>query len=803
MDVLLRLSLWRRAAWALGILVLISAGGKSAYAQVGADTAEADVNVSPPAPLDSVQTEDVAAPDTSEPQRAIVTADSLSAMVRDGERLQELFRNVDVRQDTTRLRSNYGLRYLQRDELLFTGDVVIYERGDTLRADTVWYNKKTKVGRARSDVRLTDGEVVVRAPEAIYYTKKKRSVFRDSVTLVDSNRVLRAQEGTYWSNDRRANFRGNVRLTDENTHLEADSLTYFRDQERSIATGSVFIRRVETEQMPAAASPELADTTTRPVDTTSTVVDTGGAAPDTTSLTADTTSAPADTISRATDPGTGPADTASVAVDTTSITYLFGEWADNQEQNRYSRVERQAVLVRVRLDSTGAPDDTLAVRAHVLEANRTDTYHRLVAVDSVRTWQADLATVADSAVYDRVVETGAPDSTVDSSPLPDTTVRSPPDSERRYDSPLDSLVAQAELIGVAWDARSSPEHTARTSKPSDTSRIKPSGASSIADADTTSPTDTTRRSMAQERPAPDSGAKDDMSEASGRNAQHGRTRPIWDTPSVQSEDELPLEETRLFRDPITWFERSQTWGDSIRVRAENRSLDTVYVRGSAFAAQEDTTVDRIRQLKGRNITAFFHRDVLRRIRAEPNGESIYFSASATGTLNGATRASADYVELFFRGQDVDRIKFGSGVQGSAYHKKKHIPDPFRLDGFQWTPERRPTRASLLREKRVRERLDLDPAPDDRAPPVAQASPERQSPADTLAQPDSTVQADSVAQRSEGRQGANKGRQPVQQSGSSQGTPGERSSARPDSLAAPPDSIRKSPDDGGRRFDQHQ
>lgn len=317
---------------------------------------------------------------------------------------------------------------------------------------------------------------------------------------------------------------------------------------------------------------------------------------------------------------------------------------------------------------------------------------------------------------------------------------------------------------------------------------------------------------------PDSVERVATSQGSGRRAQSGRARPGWDTPSVQSEDDLPLEETRLFRNPITWFERSQVWGDSIRVRAENRSLDTVYVRGSAFAAQEDTTVDRIRQLKGRNITAFFHRDALRRIRAQPNGEAIYFSASATDTLNGATRASADYVELYFQGRNVDRIKFGSGVQGTAYHKRKHIPDPFRLDGFQWTPERRPTRASLLREERVRERLDLGPldrAPDEQASPVARAFPKHQSLADSVAQPDSMAQTDTVtqtdsmaqpdrvaqpdslAQGREGRQEETRTRRSGQSSRLPDERGRERPTTRPDSLTTPADSLRRSPADRPR------
>jgi len=707
------LSVWQRAVLLL-FLGSVLGGlfvGSVVHAQVQ-DTTRMDTlrnrDVPPrPTRTDSARAQHAAPPDTGKSDRAIVNADSLSAIVRDGQRLQELFRNVDVTQDTTRLRSNYALRYLGEDRLLFTGDVVIFERGDTLRADTVRYNKRTKVGYARSNVRLTDGEVVVRAPRATYFTEEKRSVFPDSVTLVDSARVLRAQEGTYWSNERRAEFQGRVRLTDPDSYLESDSLTYFRDTERSIASGNVFIRRVGTDE--------------------------------------------------------------SIPGDTSAVTYLFGEWADNQEQNRYSRVERNAVLVRVRRDSTGAPADTLAVEARRLEAHRTDTYRRLVAVDSVQIWQPDMSAVADSAVYDRVVATGSPDTTATPDPVPDVARRGPSESTRAVPVPLDSLVARATLVRGPLETL---PPTGTEGRPDSASAVDPPPVAATPDTTGPPPSDQRGRAQRPGAPLPDSSRPAAATRSGQRAGGSG-----WGTPSVQSEDNLPLEETRLFEEPITWFERSQVWGDSIRVRARNRSIDTVYVRGAAFAAQEDTTVDRIRQLKGKDITAYFENDSLRTILARPNGQAIHFTAAKDGTLNGATRASADVVTLHFRGGDLEKINFVRGVQGTAYHKREHIPDPFRLEGFQWTPERRPTRASLLGRDRVRRRLNLEPlerSSDEVPPPVAGSAEGGARPA-----ADSTTQSGEFRERY-GSSGS-----------TSPGTADVDSLAAPDSLAVPADSVRSS------------
>jgi lipopolysaccharide export system protein LptA len=579
--------------------------------------------------------------DTGDVDRAYVNADSLSTFQRGGERLQEMFGDVFVRQDTTRVRSEYALRYLNRDEVLFMGDVVMYERGDTLRADTVRYDRATEVGRARSNVRLTNGDVDVRSDRATYYDTEKRTVFPDSVVLVDSNRVLRAPYGTYWSDEQRAEFGGGVQLTDPGTTLLSDSLTYYREQERSIAEGNVFVDRRGEE---------------------------------------------------------------AARTDTTSRTYLFGDWVDNREARRYSRAEGDALLVRVRTDSTGVPADTLVVGARRLEAFRTDARRRLVAVGSVRIWQPTLSAVADSAVYDRTVDI-----------IPDSAAGEP----LAIDSARDSARAQPDSsVAVADPSASRPPGQ---EPPQQRPRSPQETTGDRSEAGTRPSSDTVRSASAAETSA----RPDSLAGRKGRPTPDWAARR-WDAPTPPADSALPLEETRLFRAPVTWFEGSQVWGDSIRVRARNRDPDTVFVRGAAFAARRDSVLDRIQQLKGRNLAAFFQSGSVRRIQAAPNSRAIRFMATENDSLNGAARTSGDRIGLQVRGGDVRRIRVVGGTQTTYYRERENIPDPFELEGFQWVPERRPTRQELLRDRRVRRRLDLelDPSPRRRRQPAAQTAPER-------------------------------------------------------------------------------
>ena len=336
--------------------------------------------------------------DTVQTRTVFVGADSL---IRDSETTRQLLGNVRVRQDSTLLFSDRGIEYFRPGEpsyaIAFVGRVLIVEKGDSLRADSVYYDRRTKIGRATGDVRLSDGEVEVLAPSGIYFVREKRARFTEGVRLRDSTATLTSRLGTYWSDDKRAELADSVRLHAEQSYLEADSLTYFRETEVSLARGDVFIERL-------------------------------GGDPD--------------------DPA---------AADSTRRTWLFGQQAFHDERAGLSRFEGRPLLVQIRQDSAGAEADTLALRARFLEALDTDSLQRLIAVDSVRIWQPDFAAVADSAVFERFrrpadsLATDSLDSLATAAPAADTTGAPRRDETRRDETRLFghpiAWVGQAQITG--------------------------------------------------------------------------------------------------------------------------------------------------------------------------------------------------------------------------------------------------------------------------------------------------------------------------------------------------------------------
>jgi len=627
-------------------------------------------------------------------QRVDVQADSLSNRTREGLRIQELMGNVFVRQDSTRLRSRNAVRFLERDEFLFTGRVVIFERGDTLRADTVRYDRQAKVGRAFGRVHLSDGDVDLYSTRAVYYTNEKRSVFPDSVMLVDDDQTLTARSGSYLSDTQQADFYGDVRVRTPDSYMEADTVTYLRQEEQTNARGDVFIDR--SPRASARRAP-VADESRRFGRLAGTEGD-------------DASSGPTPDAS----------DEEAGGDEADDQTLLFGDRVDNDERAKTSLVVGRALLIQIRRDSAGTPTDTLMVQSHRLFASRTDTLNRMIAVDTVRIWQPDLAAVGDSVVYDRFA---GPD---DSSSI-DSDAKAPTNPTAADPTAADSVTVDSVTVAAATDV---------------------TAGDALADSDTTEaealgPNTVEPNALEPIRLSPDSLTDPRVPE---RPADPGDTTTVDTTPvettsvdtsfaerTASSEgtgapepsdaEGGPMrEETRLFRGPMAWFEGSQVSGDTLRVVVRDRSIDTVFVRSNAFAAQRDTSLDRIQQLSGRRITAVFRRDSIRQIIAFPNARSIRFLKDKNGEPNGGANTSADRIILRFRDGDIHRASV-LGRNESLYYKQPIVPSPFKLDGFVWTPNARPQRASFLQQDRVKRRLE-GPTGD---PPIVQAPDARSDP----------------------------------------------------------------------------
>jgi lipopolysaccharide export system protein LptA len=203
-----------------------------------------------------------------------------------------------------------------------------------------------------------------------------------------------------------------------------------------------------------------------------------------------------------------------------------------------------------------------------------------------------------------------------------------------------------------------------------------------------------------------------------RLVAHGNVR-LWQRRLAARADSLRYEqvlhEGRVVREvvqlwgrPIAWFKTTQITGDTLRLSGDGNGHDTLWVAPNPFVVHQDTVLQRLQQLRGRRLVGYLAQDSLRQLMVGPNAEAIYFLRDRNDSLRGAVRISGDELTLWFEGENVRRVRLQGGVQGTQYGADQ-IPEPFRLEGFQWHPELRPDPADLLEENWIRDRLQAGPA----------------------------------------------------------------------------------------------
>ena len=317
--------------------------------------------------------------------RVEVSTDSLDGTVR------RLSGDVRLRQDTTALRADRAVQFVDRNQVELTGAVRIVSGTDTLTADRVLYDSLAKTARATGRVRVGDGTSTLFAPTVTYSSRDEISTFADGGRILHEGAVITSPSGRYSSAQRRARLDGPLTITDsagvatadrgdydarlqrldlagavhlerELEALDADSLVYFRRTERARAFGQVVLERRELQ------------------DSTATDSVAGGAA-----------------ARRA---------------------FLFGERLafDGKAETAAMRspdAARDPLLVVFDTDADGATDTTFA-RAPRLDATReirpsaapgvaADTLQVLTAAGGARLRRPDLGAVADSVRFVREV----------------------------------------------------------------------------------------------------------------------------------------------------------------------------------------------------------------------------------------------------------------------------------------------------------------------------------------------------------------------------------------------------------------
>jgi lipopolysaccharide export system protein LptA len=159
---------------------------------------------------------------------------------------------------------------------------------------------------------------------------------------------------------------------------------------------------------------------------------------------------------------------------------------------------------------------------------------------------------------------------------------------------------------------------------------------------------------------------------------------VCDSLSYTQQDSL----FRFFKDPIIWSDTSQLTADTMRMLLKDKKLDRVFMRQNGFIINSADELY-FNQIKGRDITAIFENEDLRRMNVDGNAESVYYVLDDNQAYMSVNKMICSSMIVLFGDNKVEGIRFFTQPKATMTPMKQADHNALRMKGFKWNIERRP------------------------------------------------------------------------------------------------------------------
>ncbi|MFN0049122.1 MAG: OstA-like protein [Cytophagales bacterium] len=144
----------------------------------------------------------------------------------------------------------------------------------------------------------------------------------------------------------------------------------------------------------------------------------------------------------------------------------------------------------------------------------------------------------------------------------------------------------------------------------------------------------------------------------------------------------------FFKDPVLWSGKNQMRGDTIKVFSKSKKVDKVLLRTKAFSISVDTLAN-FNQVRGKNMTAFFETNKLKKIDVKANAETNYFALSGDTLLSGMNHVESEDLTVRFENQKLKQIAFYKKPKAKFIPPHELKDEALRLRGFKWRVKEKP------------------------------------------------------------------------------------------------------------------
>lgn len=277
--------------------------------------------------------------------------------------------------------------------------------------------------------------------------------------------------------------------------------------------------------------------------------------------------------------------------------------------------------------------------------------------------------------------------------------------------------------GNAWLRNIDTDSAATDTASADTTGLPPPSehdTTSQTDSLSQTPTDSTRK---QSAPQPEIRSDTTHIRAKKIVAERRQT-PLDTTATVNAYKDVRIWSTRfssvsdtafyddreeifeIWSNAKAWYQDIQLTGPYIKVTLRDGNIDQLTAYPEPFVVQEDTVIDRLNQIRGDSLNAYFEDGTMSLMQLNNNTEVLNFTKNEQNEADGAIESQAPESIFYFENGELAEFKQNGEIEGDYLPENESLGDR-QLNGFSWNPDERPRRPDEVMEPR------FPPIPDER------------------------------------------------------------------------------------------
>ena len=146
--------------------------------------------------------------------------------------------------------------------------------------------------------------------------------------------------------------------------------------------------------------------------------------------------------------------------------------------------------------------------------------------------------------------------------------------------------------------------------------------------------------------------------------------------------------------PVIWNNGNQILGNRIDIHLNDSVVEKAHIRDYALAIQDRQENGQYNQVSGKDMTAFFVNNEVRRVLVEGNAESLYYiTEEKDSTVIGLNKTESAYLSMDILNNEVQKIKLWSSTKAVTTPLTLLSPEESKLKGFMWLDYLRPRNRS--------------------------------------------------------------------------------------------------------------